>query len=149
MAKFYDHHLQGWSVGAQQHLDWPTESTSEHLPGMTPDLLLQHAASGALVVLDTKFYAECLVTSQFGDKLKFHSSHLYQMYAYLMSQEHRSRHHQTAAGILLYPTVTESLSEVIRLQGHEIYWETIDLAQPWEKIERDLLAIPRRVVQTN
>lgn len=146
VARFYSHHLKQWYVGAQQHLDWPAETTSEYLPGMTPDLLLQYIPSGALAVLDTKFYAECVVRSQYGDKLKFHSSHLFQIYAYLMSQEDRSPHHKTATGILLYPTVTRSMSEVVRLQGHDIRWETIDLSQPWEHIESDLLAIPQSVL---
>jgi 5-methylcytosine-specific restriction enzyme subunit McrC len=69
----------------------------------------------------------------------FDPSHLYQLYAYLRSQEHVSDSHRCASGILLYPTVRGKLSETIELQGHEIHFVTIDLSQRWDEIESELL----------
>ena len=54
-------------------------------------------------------------------------------------------HHKEAIGVLLYPEVEKRLHEKVKIQGHEINWITIDLSQPWESIERDLLSIPHSV----
>lgn len=145
VAKFYAYHLDGWTVSPQQKLVWPTEYSSDYLPAMYPDLTLQHNASGHLIVLDTKFTARILVTGRWGN-LTFNRDHLFQIYAYVKSQEHRSESHKSSTGILLYPTVNYDLSEAIAIQGHVLRWDTIDLAKPWQEIEKELLAIPADIV---
>ncbi len=147
VAKFYVYHLKGWTVSPQQKLIWPTEDLSEYVPVMCPDLTLQHDASKRLIVLDTKFTAKILSPGRWGNKT-FDRNHLFQIYAYLKSQEHRSESHRSSTGVLLYPTVNQALSETIRIQGHSIRWETVDLAKPWQQIENDLLAIPADIVST-
>lgn len=112
---------------------------------MYPDLMLQHKASGHLIILDTKFTAKILVTGRWGNQT-FNRDHLFQIYAYLKSQEHQSESHRTATGILLYPTVEHDLSESITIQGHSLSWETVDLSKQWEEIECDLLDIPTAVL---
>ncbi|MEO2018983.1 MAG: hypothetical protein ABGZ53_31945 [Fuerstiella sp.] len=141
VAKFYAHHLEGWKVSPQQKLVWPTSDATEYLPAMYPDLTLQHKSSGHLIVLDTKFTAKSIVTGRWGNRT-FNRDHLFQIYAYLKSQEHRSAEHRTSTGILLYPTVDHDLRESTTIQGHSIRWETVDLAKPWQQIEAELLAIP-------
>lgn len=148
IAKFYAHHLVGWTVSPQQKLTWPTEDTSEYLPAMYPDLTLQPKATGHLVVLDTKFTAKVLITGRW-ENLTFNRDHLFQIYAYLKSQEHRSTHYGSSTGVLLYPTVNHGVSESITIQGHLIRWETVDLAKPWEEIEQDLIAIPMKIVSAS
>ncbi|HEX5808563.1 MAG TPA: hypothetical protein VFY25_07845, partial [Anaerolineales bacterium] len=46
-----------------------------------------------------------------------------------------------ASGILLYPAVQHALSERIRLLQHVIRIESLDLATPWEQVERQLLEL--------
>jgi len=145
IARFYSHHLSDWVVSRHQKLTWPTEDASVYLPTMYPDLTLQHKASGQLVLLDTKFTAKILDLGMY-DKPTFSSHHLYQIYAYLKSQEHRSEHHTTSTGVLLYPTVKHELSETVTIQGHAIRWETVDLSRPWDQIEEELLAIPNAIL---
>ena len=65
----------------------------------------------------------------------------FRMYAYLRTQEDRGPSFQNAKGMLLYPNVGSGLSELIEIQGHEIRIETIDLADEWELIESNLLAL--------
>jgi 5-methylcytosine-specific restriction enzyme subunit McrC len=142
VANFYRAHLSGWKVSAQVHLNWNTTQTSPYLPIMKPDLVLKNEATGCLVVLDTKWTPHSLLISRFG-KLVFNSSHIYQMYAYLRSQEDTSNAHREAAGILLYPSAGRHLSEEIGLQGHSVRIETVDLARPWAEVEDRLLSIPR------
>jgi 5-methylcytosine-specific restriction enzyme subunit McrC len=138
VASFYKLQLLEWVVTPQRRLFWPLEKTSTYMPSMWPDLVLQHKITDRMVVLDTKFTASSLIPGRWGKDV-FDSSHLYQLYAYLRSQEHVSDSHKCASGILLYPTVREDFSETIELQGHQIHLATIDLSQPWEDIENKLL----------
>jgi 5-methylcytosine-specific restriction enzyme subunit McrC len=140
VANFYRIHLKGWGVNAQKRLEWHAKNANERLPSMIPDLILQEKSSGQIIILDTKFTARSLVENQWG-KLIFDSSHLYQLYAYLKSQEHLSEQHRSASGILLYPTVHEKLAEKIELQDHMMRIECVDLAAPWQEIERQLVEI--------
>jgi 5-methylcytosine-specific restriction enzyme subunit McrC len=140
VANFYRFHLKDWEVNAQKRLDWHARESNEHLPLMVPDLMLQERSSGKMLILDTKFTAHSLVENQWG-KVIYDSSHLYQVYAYLKSQEHLSEAHRAASGILLYPAVGERVSERVRLQDHVIRIESIDLAAPWQEIETQLMEV--------
>lgn len=138
IANFYKLHLREWVVTPQMKLSWHMGKTSVYMPKMSPDLVLQHRSTDCMMVLDTKFTANSLISNLWG-KFVFDSSHIYQIYAYLRSQEHVSDSHRCASGILLYPTVGETLSETIELQGHQIHLATIDLSRSWNEIEKDLL----------
>ena len=140
VARFYHMHLQNWIVKPQTRLDWNAEKASEYLPAMKPDLLLAHKPSGKIVILDTKFTKYILAGSQYRSAV-FQSEHIYQIYAYLRSQEQRSINHRSSTGVLLYPAANHHLAERVQLQGHRIDFRTINLALPWEEIERDLLAL--------
>jgi 5-methylcytosine-specific restriction enzyme subunit McrC len=138
VANFYKLHLIEWTVTSQARLSWNMGKISNYMPTMSPDLILQHRTTGRMVVLDTKFTVNSLIPTRWGNYV-FDSSHLYQLYAYLRSQEHVSDSHRFASGVLLYPTVRENLSETVELQGHPIQFVTINLSQPWEEIESELL----------
>ena len=142
VANFYRFHWKDWEVNAQKRLDWHAHEHNEHLPLMIPDLLLQEkpAGSGRILILDTKFTPHSLVENQWGKPI-YDSAHLYQVYAYLKSQEHLSEAHRAAVGILLYPAVGQRFSERAKLQDHVIRIESVDLAAPWQEIERQLLEI--------
>lgn len=139
VANFYLIHLDGWMVTAQKRLEWPEKTVAnQYLPSMVPDLVLQEKSSSQLVILDTKFTARSLIENQWGKEI-FDSSHLYQLYAYLKSQEHLSEAHRRALGILLYPAIHGTFSERIELQDHVIRIECIDLTTSWQDIETQLL----------
>jgi len=74
----------------------------------------------------------------------YDSSHLYQLYAHLRSQEQLSDAHRSALGILLYPAVKAHLSEQVELQGHAIRIECVDLAERWDEVEMQLLEVVKR-----
>ncbi len=139
VANFYRMHLAGWEVNSQKVIGWHEKNEVRHLPSMRPDLFLREKSSGRMIILDTKFTAQSLKENPWGGR-GFDSTHLYQLYAYLKTQEHLSDAHARAAGILLYPTVNDvHLSEKIELQGHTLRIESVDLTQPWQKIEEHLL----------
>jgi 5-methylcytosine-specific restriction enzyme subunit McrC len=140
VANFYRLHLRDWKVSAQKRLEWHAAEANEHLPLMVPDIVLQERSTLRMIVLDTKFTARSLVENPWG-KAAFDSSHLYQLYAYLKSQEQVSAAHRTAVGILLYPAVHNRFSERVKLQDHKIRIESVDLAVPWQEIEAQLIEL--------
>jgi 5-methylcytosine-specific restriction enzyme subunit McrC len=140
VANFYRIHLAGWDVSAQKRLEWHAKESSERLPMMIPDLILQEEASDQIIILDTKFTAHSLIENQWGKPI-LDSTHLYQLYAYLKSQEQLSEAHHRAIGMLLYPAVRSKLSETIELQDHVIRIESVDLSAPWQEIEKQLLQL--------
>lgn len=143
VANFYRMHLTDWDVQAHKRLDWHARDANEHLPMMVPDLILHHRETGRVIMLDTKFTAASLVENQWG-KPVYDSSHLYQLYAYLRSQEHVSAGYGSAEGILLYPAIKARLSERVELQGHVIRIESVDLAAEWEEVENQLKEFVKR-----
>lgn len=140
VANFYKTRLHGWRVRAQTKLDWHADISSSYMPVMSADVVLQEATTGRTVVLDTKYTARSIVTSRWGTSI-FDSAHVYQIYAYLRSQERLSDADRNASGILLYPTVGAELDETVSLQGHLINFKTVNLAWPWQRIEDRLLSI--------
>jgi 5-methylcytosine-specific restriction enzyme subunit McrC len=141
VANFYRIHLRNWEVTAQKLIHWHEKNEAKYLPSMKPDLFLKEKSSGRIVILDTKFTAQSLVQTPWGTT-GFDSSHLYQLYTYIKTQEHLSEGHARARGILLYPAVGDlNLAESIELQGHVLSVETIDLRKPWQEIESNLLNI--------
>lgn len=140
VANFYRMHLQSWDVSAQKRLHWHAQDSNEHLPIMVPDLILQEQTSRRVIMLDTKFTASSLVENQWG-KAVYDSSHLYQLYAYLRSQEQVSAEYRVAEGILLYPKVHARISEQVALQGHIIRIKSVDLASEWPDVERQLVEV--------
>jgi 5-methylcytosine-specific restriction enzyme subunit McrC len=141
VANFYRVHLPGWDVTPQKMLLWHARTPNPYLPAMKPDLLLQEKSSGRMIVLDTKFTAQSLANNRWGRE-RFISSHLYQLYAYLKTQEHLSDLHRRASGILLYPTAGRlDLSEKIDLGDLSLGIESVDLTAPWQHIERSLLEL--------
>jgi 5-methylcytosine-specific restriction enzyme subunit McrC len=122
-------------------LSWHDEIGSALVPQMRTDVSIEWAgAQTRRLVLDTKYYGKTL-SHRFANVEKFHSAHLYQLYAYLRTQEHRGEQYMNCPGLLLYPTTSGRIDQRMRVQGHEIRVATLDLAQPWVDIERDLLAL--------
>lgn len=139
---FYRHHLGDWSVVTQPQWSWP--SHGRYLPLMIPDVVMDHRDGARRIVLDTKFTPYSLRPGRF-EAEKFDTGHLYQLYAYLRTQEERSSRDRTAAGVLLYPSVGTTLRERHEIQGHVVVVATVDLAADWVAIEDELLAVHRLV----
>ena len=137
VANFYRYHLTGWAVQSQRSLSWPTKDQSRYLPKMKPDLILLHHDTQTRIILDTKFTPNSLKQG-WHNNLTFDSSHLYQLYSYIRSQEHKWG---PMRGVLLYPAARHSLSETVQMNEHHVHWQTIDLSLPWQEIEENLLAL--------
>ena len=146
---FYDTVLspRGWLVRTGSKLNWqvesPTPGIQQLLPRMTTDIIIEPTAgagmtTGSRLVIDTKF-TSMVGTGRYG-KPTLHSGYLYQIYAYLRSQERPTDPLSlTASGMLLHPSVGEEFDEAATIQGHRIRFATVDLAV-------DSLAIRHRLM---
>ena len=144
VAGFYAFSLSqaGWRVQPGKAIYWPQDSPTTGmksiLPSMKTDIVLDHGSSGYRIVIDTKFTA-ILTTGQYG-KESLRSEHIYQIYAYLRSQEKESDPASvSASGLLLYPAVGSMVDESVVIQGHSIQFATVDLAGDPRTIRRQLL----------
>ena len=146
VANFYKLRLGGTKVGdvsAQSTLRWnetgPERVGDVRLPTMRPDIVLRRDGDTEnIVVIDTKWYSS--VASEHYGNLTVHSANLYQMYAYLASQDQESDVHRRATGILLYGQTGEGERKLrTRIDEHPFWVETLDLMQDWEEIEGDLV----------
>ena len=148
---FYDTVLspKGWRVRTGSKLNWqvesPTAGIESLLPGMTTDIILEHpveagTVTGSRLVIDTKF-TSILGIGQYGNST-LHSGYIYQIYAYLRSQEKSSDPLSlTASGMLLHPSVGEEVDEAVTIQGHRIRFATVDLAANSMTIRNRLLSL--------
>ncbi|MGO9465332.1 MAG: 5-methylcytosine-specific restriction endonuclease system specificity protein McrC [Isosphaeraceae bacterium] len=135
----------GWSVRGSIPLEWQYSSVSAGLatilPRMVTDIVLDAPNANRRLVIDTKF-TSVLGKGRFGDA-SIKSGYLYQMYAYLRSQEGRGLRWDTAAGLFLHPAIGSLLHEHVVIQDHSITFATVDLSGPATAIRNELRAILR------
>jgi 5-methylcytosine-specific restriction enzyme subunit McrC len=146
IAGFYDVVLskRGWRVYAGKTFGWQIESKSlgidKILPSMRTDIILDHSGSGHRIVIDTKFNS--VVTRGWYREKTLRSGYVYQIYAYLRSQEgNDDLLAENASGLLLHPSVGEMVNEVVVIQNHEIRFATVDLGATAKEIREQLLQV--------
>ena len=148
IGNFYAMELRaadGWRVSQGKRFEWPIENQTPGmpaiLPGMKTDIILDNWKQNRRIVIDTKFTDILTRTAYRENVLK--SGYLYQMYAYLRSQEGKDDPAASAEGWLLHPSTGASLDEPVRVQSHNIRFVTIDLMQPSGEILRALRNLTR------
>jgi len=154
---FYDTVLRprGWLVNTGKPIQWPIEARTktsridEILPGMKTDIVLESPPADEhghrhRIVVDTKFTN--ILKSGHHRSLTLDSGHIYQMYAYLRSQESDSDPRSLrSSGLLLHPAVGEDVDESAVIQGHRIRFATVDLAADSIAIRGRLIALADEV----
>jgi 5-methylcytosine-specific restriction enzyme subunit McrC len=143
---FYRKHLvpKGWRVVCGETLQWPIQWKSsgmdQILPLMKTDVVLEKVDEGKRIVIDTKFNE--IVTNGWFRKETLRSGYLYQMYAYLRSQEVRGEAmFDRAEGVLLHPAVGEWVDESVVIQGHRLRFVTVDLSASARNFREQLLGL--------
>lgn len=143
---FYDVtlHPQGWRVDTGRRLYWPTENPTPGLnsilPSMQTDIVLEHRQDGRRIVIDTKFSRIFIGGYYRAESIR--SANLYQIYAYLLSQENPvDALSANSAGILLHPAIGEDVDESAVIQNHTIRFATVNLAGSAAEIRRRLLSL--------
>ena len=133
-----------WHVGTGGTLAWPTSASTDGinriLPGMRTDIVLDNKVAQRRIVIDTKFNA--IVTNGWYREESLRSGYLYQMYAYLRSQEGSGDgYSDDAEGLLLHPAVGTTFDESVVIQGHKIRFMTVDLTASASDIRAELLRV--------
>lgn len=146
VAGFYDVVLSqsGWRVDAGKTIGWQIKSKSpgidKILPSMRTDIILDHSDAGHRIVIDTKFNS--VVTRGWYREETLRSGYIYQIYAYLRSQEGNGDPlAENASGLLLHPSVGNMLNEAVVIQNHEIRFATVDLGATAREIREQLLQV--------
>ena len=132
----------GWQVQRGRKLSWPIEQASEgifaHVPGMQTDIELVHVGDRRKLVIDTKF-THIFTSTQYRQEV-LRSGYLYQLYAYLRTQEDALHMLGVRSeGMLLHPQFGESMDAFIDMQGHRLRFKTIDLTGSAQDFEWQLL----------
>lgn len=116
-------------------LNDPNRPCDNLLPNMETDIELE--GTGRKLIIDTKYYTNALVKSNFSETKKLISSNLYQIFAYVKNTEYNGE----VSGMLLYPTVDYDLDQKYKMSGNNIFVKTLNLGEDFEKIKSRLLDI--------
>lgn len=142
IRNFYASEQNDFQVFRKQ-FSWDAKSQIDpdlkYLPQMNTDVNLYSKRQNRMIILDAKYYKECLQKRY--DVLKAHSANLYQMYAYLKNSEKIDPIYKNAEGVLLYPCVEQPVDLKYEIDGHPIRIATIDLNQPWQNIHNRMMSL--------
>ena len=142
---------RGWSVNRGKWIHWQIEARTKTsriddiMPQMQTDIILESPPADVhghrhRMVIDTKF--SNILKSGHHRSQTLDSGHIYQMYAYLRSQESDSDLRSLdSSGLLLHPSVGEDVDESAVIQGHRIRFATVDLAADSTAIRARLIAL--------
>jgi len=133
-----------WKVQPGLNISWQISKQSsginDILPNMRTDIVLSNKRTGQRTIIDTKFNA--ILTKGWYREETIRNGYLYQIYAYLRSQEKASDPPSLdSVGILLHPSVGQDIRESVTMQGHEIRFYTVDLSLDAVGIRKQLLEV--------
>jgi 5-methylcytosine-specific restriction enzyme subunit McrC len=127
-------------------LEWAvealTQGSDEVLPSMRTDVTLRAADSTVIVE------AKASSTPLEGDaaRRRIRGYHLYQLLAYLHNLQAAGNH--IDVGVLAYASVDERFDHRYQMGSTELRVVTVDLAQPWQQIRGELLALSSDLAAT-
>lgn len=143
VLNFYRVHLDKtvYNVHAPK-LKWDLdEKISEEdlslLPEMRTDIVVENKIENTQLIIDTKYYAQTLVTSNWTDIEKVRTSHLFQILTYVSSSDFSGK----IKGMLLYPTIEKEINANFPIGGRSIGIRTLDLDVEWKDISDRLLSL--------
>lgn len=148
IANFYAFELpasEGWHVLSSKRHTWPASAKSpgfsNYLPMMETDIILENKLEERRIIIDTKFTN--VLTRSRHSRETFKTGHMYQLYAYLRTQEQpEDPLSQHSEGLLLYPSLGLDVDEAALIQGHRMRFSTIDLSQPTISVMESLRRLP-------
>lgn len=132
---------EDWKVLTGKKQYWPynraTDNIKTLLPKMITDIILEDNSKSKRIIIDTKF---CPMFKSTDVIRKIESGYMYQIYAYLSSQERDDDPlSNRASGLLLHPSIGLNVDETVIIQGHAIRFATVDLTESAVNIRKRLL----------
>lgn len=141
IRNFYRRHADGYETVDSELLEWQDTIVSAQdrplLPRMRTDVTMRRI--GLVLIIDAKYYRKTL--QEYRSHVTVRSAHLYQLYAYLKNVAIKTGGHSEVEGLLIYPLTMRALELDLRIHGHRIRVNTLDLNQDWPQIHADLLAL--------
>jgi len=139
VRNFYRIHTS-YDVKREDIYWWRWTPVDQHAAGLLPKMQTDVSLTSDTrkIIIDCKFTPEATQTHYDAETLR--SSHLYQIYAYLDNLP-EGKLADTCEVMLLYPTVEKPLSASYTNKGRKISIRTINLNQPWQSIDHDLLVL--------
>jgi len=133
-----------WKVSAGRQCNWQidarTDGVDAILPSMKTDIILENKVVGHRLIIDTKFNA--ITKKGWHRDQTLRSGYIYQMYAYLRTQERgEDSMSLNSMGMLLHPSVGVDMDESITTQGHQIRFYTVNLGESADRIREQLLEL--------
>ena len=129
-----------YKVGAE-NIKWDAvgldDESMDYLPSMRTDISIKTPEPERYIIIDTKYYENALQTYYKKDTVR--STNLYQLFAYLKNIKIKGEDYHNCEGMLLYPTAGYDLDLNYEIQGHKVSIKTINLAENWDAISRNLL----------
>lgn len=107
------------------------------LPEMRTDIVIENKVNNTQLIIDTKYYAQTLVSSNWSDTEKIRTSHLYQILAYVNNSDFLG----DINGLLLYPTTEKETDAKFSLGGRSVRVRTLNLDADWNDITDRLMSI--------
>ena len=138
IRNFYDLKQSKFRV-ARTHPEWAATAAHptdlQFIPTMTTDVTL--SSTEHTIIIDAKYYRDALQT--YHGSRTVHSGNLYQLLAYLRGSGRNLSAGHRIEGILLYPVGQQSVDLQYTIDGYPVRIYTLNLAQPVERIEAELL----------
>lgn len=107
------------------------------LPEMRTDIVVENKVINTQLIIDTKYYAQTLVSSNWTDIERVRTGHLYQIFAYVCNSPFLG----SVKGMLLYPTIEKEINVKFPIGGKEIEVRTLNLNAEWEDISDKLISL--------
>ena len=146
---FYRIHLKEaeWVVSTGRPLSWPlqeaTSGIAQVFPSMRTDIVIDRRDRHQRLVIDTKFTG--VYTRGWYREQSLRAGYVYQLYAYLRSQEGKgdpaAAWADSAAGLLLHPAIDTEVDESVSIQGHRMRFATVDLTASHSELRARLLQL--------
>ncbi|MFO0037862.1 MAG: 5-methylcytosine-specific restriction endonuclease system specificity protein McrC [Synechococcaceae cyanobacterium] len=146
---FYRLHLNQaeWVVSTGRPLSWPlaeaTSGIAQVFPSMRTDIVIDRRDRPQRLVIDTKFTG--VFSRGWYREQSLRAGYVYQLYAYLRSQEGRddpaAPWADSAAGLLLHPAIDTEVDESVSIQGHRLRFATVDLTSSHAELRSRLLEL--------
>lgn len=133
-----------WLVSTGKSMSWQKEEATAGIdqvfPSMRTDIILDRRDAHHRLVIDTK-YTNVFRKGRYRDQ-SLKTGYIYQLYAYLRSQEGRGDPWADQAdGLLLHPAIDNHVDESVKIQGHRMRFATVDLAASHQEISGQLLKL--------
>lgn len=107
------------------------------LPEMRTDIVIENKVKNTQLIIDTKYYAQTLVSSNWTDIEKVRTGHLFQILAYVNNSDFIGN----VRGMLLYPTIEKEINANFPIGGKIIGIRTLNLDTEWKEISDRLLSL--------